>query len=397
MKNIHKRLRVVKNYIRAAGIRAIMLAARLFPLDRNKVILESYYGGGFGDNSKPVALSLREKRPSLDLVWAAKPENQDTLPSGIRYVKYHSVRHFWDLATAAVWIDNVRKQHTGLVKRRGQYYIQCWHGGYSFKKIEQDVEDHLSRGYLKNAKWDAKATDLMLSGNEFFSGLCRTVFWYDGEVMKCGSPRLDVLFNITEDQIRAVRSRLDIPEGRKIVLYAPTFRVDKSMASYALDFHRVLRQLEQDMGGCWLFLVRLHPNIADKADAIPYSDDVRSATHYPDLYELIPAVDVVITDYSSIMFEAGLIRKPTFLFATDLADYMGDRGLYFDIRNMPFPLAESNEALLENLHRFDPAAYEEALKKLYADTGACENGTAAAAVADRVLAVLDRKYPVSGR
>ncbi len=387
--DFRREIEKIKYCVWAAGMKGLMVLARLRPMDRNKVVAESYYGGGFNDNGKAVALALLEKRPGLDVVWAARPENRATVPPGIRYVEYRSPRYFWELATAAVWIDNSRKRHRELVKRRGQYYIQCWHGEYPLKKVERDAEAHLSPSYLADAKWDGKVSDLMLSGNDFFTGLCRSSFWYDGEVLVCGTPRLDALFRVTDDQVRAVRERLGIPEGRRLVLYAPTFRADRRMDCYGLDFHRVLEQLERDTGEKWTFLVRLHPNVADKAGAIPYSDDVRNATAYPDLYELLPAVDMVISDYSSLMFDAGLVKKPTFIFATDLADYLDDRGTYLDIRGLPFPMAESNEALLENIRRFDRAAYEAGLERLFDDIGSHENGTASAAVADRVLAVLD--------
>lgn len=381
----------IKYHVWAAGMKGLMILARLRPLDRNKVMAEGYYGGGFGDNGKAVAEALLAKRPGLDVVWAAKPEHRATVPAGIRYVQYRSPRYFWELATAAVWIDNSRKRHLEVAKRRGQFYIQCWHGGFPLKKIERDVEEHLSASYVADAKWDAGATDLMLSGNEYFTGLCRSSFWYDGEVLTCGTPRLDALFHVTEDRVRAVRERLGVPEGRRLVLYAPTFRVDYRTDCYSLDFHRVLERLERDTGEKWMFLVRLHPNVADRAGAIEYTDDVRDATAYPDLYELLPAVDMVISDYSSLMLDAGLIKKPTFIFATDLADYLDDRGIYLGVQALPFPLAESNDALLENLRHFDRTAYEAALEGFFKRVGSYENGTASEKAADRVLAVLDGK------
>ena len=375
----------------AAAMKGLMILARLGPLDRNKVMAESYYGGGFSDNGGAVAQKLLEKRPGLDLVWAARPENRDTVPAGVRYVEYRSPRYFWELATAAVWIDNARKRGREVAKRRGQYYVQCWHGTFPLKKVEGDAQDHLSRAYVRDAKWDAKATDLMLSGSDFFTGLCHRAFWYEGEVLACGTPRLDELFRITEDRIGAVRERLGVPAGRRLALYAPTFRADYRTDCYGLDFRAVLDALERQTGEKWTFLVRLHPNVADKADLIPYSDDVRSATDYPDLYELIPAADLVISDYSSLMFEAGLIKRPVFIFALDLADYMADRGTYMDIRDLPFPLAESGRELLENIRRFDRGAYEAALERFFRRVGSRENGTASAAAADRILGALDGK------
>ena len=131
--------------------------------------------------------------------------------------------------------------------------------------------------------------------------------------------------------------------------------------------------------------MRLHPNVSDKADFIKYSDRIFSGTDYADLYELIPACELVISDYSSVMFDAGLINKRVMLFANDIASYTADRNFYFDIKSLPFPLAESNDELLQCINNFDEKAYFEALNTFNNEIGYCENGTAAKVVAERIL------------
>lgn len=362
----------------------------LFPINRNKVLIVNYLGKSFGDNGKAIALSLLKKRPELDIVWAVRPGFQYAVPEPIRCVTVGSLRYFWDLATAAVWIDNCRKGGE-VLKRKGQYYIQTWHGNLGFKKIEQAVENHLEPSYVVDAKHDAKMTDLMLSGSRFFTELCQTIFWYDGEVMECGTPRLDAFYSMTQERKEQVKAGLGLPSRKRIILYAPTFRADYSVECYTLDFAAVCALLEQQTGEEWVVAVRLHPNVVEKADAIPYSDKVINASDYPDLYELIPAVDMVISDYSSLMFEAGMIKKPTFIFATDLADYLADRGFYFDIHEVPFPLAQNNAEMLERLRSFDFMHYGEAIDRFYAALGSHEGGTASDAVASKVLEVLDQR------
>ncbi len=375
--------------IKVGMIRTFMFLCRVFKIDRNKVAIVSYYGKGFGDNGKGIALQLLEKNPKLDIVWLAADPESAGVPAPIRCVGYRSWRGYWELATAAVWIDNSRKS-LGISKRKGQFYIQTWHGMVALKRIEKDAAEHLSEDYVRGAKHDSAMADLILSGCGFFTKLCRRAFWYDGEILECGSPRLDVLFQQTPEKQQRVKEALGIPADKKVLLYAPTFRAGGETDCYIRDYQQILDVLKKRTGEDWVAAVRLHPNVAGQAGFITYSETVINATDYPDLYELIPAADLVISDYSSLMFDAGLIDKPVFLYATDIADYAADRNFYFDIDKLPFPLAHDPEELLENLATFEEAPYRERLEQFNASVEYYENGTASETVANRIVEVLNQ-------
>lgn len=386
----HPGLHIFAGKVRHWLTRCWMRLCWIRPVDRRKVVFVSYHGRGFGDNGKAIALSLLEKCPGLNLVWAAVPGARDSIPAPIRFVPFRSLAYYREMATAAVWLDNSRKSDD-VVKRKGQYYIQTWHGDLGLKKAEKDAESALAPTYLADAQYDSRMADLFLSGSDFFTARIHDAFWYDGEILKCGIPRMDVAFHPVEGIRDMVREKLGIPADKRIVLYAPTFRDHGEMDCYQLDFARALEALRASTGEDWVFAVRLHPNIVEKADFIPYSDTVFNATTYPDLYELLPAVDMVVTDYSSLMFEAGFLGKPVILFATDIAEYVGTRGeFYFDIRSLPFPLAENNQELLNRLSDFDKIAYAQAIHQFYEEVGLYEGGRASEQVADRILEILGR-------
>jgi len=373
-------LSLAKRYL----LRLYMLLCRIRPVDRKKAVIMSYYGGGFGDNGKAIALELHRQMPDVTIVWPLKPGSKEKLPNFCKSVEYRSLAYYRELATAAVWVDNARKD-AEIIKRKNQFYIQTWHGMVALKQIEKDAEDSLSPSYLAGAKNDSKMADVILSGCGFFTKLCRRAFWYDGEILECGSPRLDVLFQQTTERRRLVREQLGIPEGKKILLYAPTFRATGETACYIRDFERILSALKEKTGDDWVAAVRLHPNIANKADFITYTDTVVNATVYPDLYELIPAADIVVSDYSSLMFDSGLINKPVLLYATDIDAYVKDRNFYFDIEKLPFPLAREMDELIDNLVHFDGQAYQRELDAFNKSLDYYENGTAAETVAGRIM------------
>jgi CDP-glycerol glycerophosphotransferase len=207
------------------------------------------------------------------------------------------------------------------------------------KKIEKDTERTLEKTYIEHAKYDSKIIDVIISGCDYFTDIVRNSFWYKGEILECGTPRLDTVFSVTEENAPAIREKAGWAKDKRVILYVPTFRADLSTDCYRIDFEAVLDELERKTGDKWIFAVRLHPNLAEKADFIDYSDRVVNATPYPDLYELLPVCDAVVSDYSSVMFEAGMLGKAVFLYATDIEEYKKDRELYFEMNELPFPTA----------------------------------------------------------
>ena len=371
----------------AALTRTCMLAFRCFRLQQDKVVISNYYGKGYGDNGKYIAEELHQRDPALRIYWISKQTSG--FPDFIQVVSTGSIAALYHLATAGAWIDNCRK-FSYILKRKKQYYIQTWHGSIALKRVEKDAEEHLEKRYIKSAVHDSKMADLMLSNSTFCTEMYRRAFWYDGEILECGSPRADILFCATEAQKCAVKQALGVSVEKRLVLYAPTFRADYNTDCYSLDFDNILELLQKTTGADWAFAVRLHPNVSAKADFITYSDTVVYATAYPDMYERLAAAEILITDYSSCMFEAGFANKPVFLFATDIDSYAKDRNFYFNLEELPYPVARTNEELLQQITSYDRTAYKQALQVFHALLGLKENGNASRLAAEKILEVLEK-------
>lgn len=370
--------------IKRVFVRCFMFFCRVKPIQKNKVVVINFSGRGFGDNPKAVALKIKELLPSADIVWAVKSGSESTLPKGIRSVTYQTPAFYKEMATAGVWINNCRMS-AEIIKRKGQFYVQLWHGGVPLKKIERDTQKTLTKTYIEHSKYDSSIVDLITSGCEFFTNIVKNSFWYDGEILQCGTPRLDTMFSQSENSFCSVKQSAGLPENKKIILYVPTFRSDLSTDCYKIDFNKVLDKLNEVTGDEWVFAIRLHPNVADKADFIEYSDRLINVTSYPDLYELLPACDVVVSDYSSVMFEAGMIEKTVFLYATDIEEYKKDRELYFEMNELPFILVENNDEFIKAIGSFDKEAYIDNLRCFNKKMNYFENGKASEVIAERIV------------
>lgn len=357
----------------------------LFPIQRNKIFISSYFGRGYGDNGKYIYEELVRLGTDCDVVWQVKSLKTDVrdFPQGIRTVLYKSPQAIYEMETASVWLDNSRKMFGH--KRRNQLYIQTWHGGPGVKRVEEDVEDELSDRYVRMARKDSRMCDLMISNSKFMTDLYRNAFWYKGEILECGSPRSDILCSGQPGIRKKVCDTYQIPAASRIVLYAPTFRKNQSLDVYSIDKKRTLDALEKRFGGSWVMLTRLHPTISEKASELG-SEGKRdiNATLYPDMQELLAASDCLITDYSSSDADFLLTRRPCFLYAPDMKAYQQDRGYYFKWSEFPFPIAQDNDQMEENILSFDDAQYQRDVDGFIKKTGLLVQSEGSRAVAERI-------------
>lgn len=374
----------MKDKLKYLAVSMVWNAFRLLPIQKNKIVVSNFYGRPFGDNPKAIVNELLSRNLDLDIVWLADSRYPNlNLPDGVRAAPYGGLSRIRELMTAKVWVDDCRKG--AHVKRKGQWYLQTWHG-FAIKRCEGDAVDVLPPEYPAYAARDSAQTDLVLTGSRYMTDYTRKYFWYTCDIAEEGTPRNDVLFHPTEALRKQVYAFLNIPEHKKIAIYAPTFRADGSLEPYALDCQGVLRACEERFGGEFVLLVRLHPNIQDKAEQLNLSgDNVIQATNYPDLQELLALADVTITDYSSLIVDYALTRRPGFLFATDLAAYRQDRDLAVPLEKLPFQMNESNDELTACIRDFDDGEYQRRLEEFFTEYGFAEQGHAAKKCVDWIL------------
>lgn len=358
---------------------------RHMPLQHNKIILWADSFKHYGCSPKYIAEYILHHHPNeFDLVWVFETgvEIPTVLPQGIRIVRYFSMDYLRELHTAKFVICNMRTGDSYYwKKRKDQIYIQTWHSSVRLKKIENDAINSLGNDYAQSAKKDSEKIDLLLSGCDFSTEIFRRAFWYDGEIMKSGTPRSDILLNSPDTVRKIVFDCFHIPENKKLILYAPTFRDNKKADLFGMDFAELanaLKNTEDD----WVIAYRLHPNILQSIHA----DNCISMSEYSDMQELICAADILITDYSSCMFDMATARKPCILYAPDLESYTNnERGLYFDIQELPFPLTRNMEELCRAITDFDSEKYKTALEAFMKSIGSYEDGHASERVVKYII------------
>ena len=184
-------------------------------------------------------------------------------------------------------------------------------------------------------------------------------FWYNGLVAEIGSPRNDILLDgSTHDWIKKkVYCYFGIDKNKEIILYAPTFRNSGSLEVYNLDYERLIFTCEQKYNQNYVVIVRLHPNVAEKSDLLPYSNNIINGSHYQDVQELLVAASIVISDYSSIMYDFTIKNGISIRYAPDLNHYLEERGWYFNLDDYPYPVAKNNDELDQLIDDFNYETY----------------------------------------
>ena len=227
---------------------------------------------------------------------------------------------------------------------------------------------------------------MMIAGSEFGKGTYRTAFHFEGEVLMDGCPRNDILLRNDPAQAAAIRKRLNVPAGVKLLMYAPTYRdaLEKCAQDAVLDISRTLDHLEKTRGERWMCLYRAHylnTALNVKADA-----RLIDACRYPEMAELLLVTDMLITDYSSCGGDFALLRRPLFLYHADAEEYLREsRSFYFDIEKSPFLVAHDQAELEKLIDETDAEKARANCEALDAFFGTTETGHAAEAVCRYIM------------
>jgi CDP-glycerol glycerophosphotransferase len=264
--------------------------------------------------------------------------------------------------------------------RKNQKIIYTWHGGGAYKKVD-DVgifkKRRWSRSIMRNIR--SKMITYVISSCKKFTELhCDIWNITPDKFLPSGMPRNDILFSHDIQIKEKVYKYYNINTKKKIILYAPTYRGDfrllrKIEYFSMLKIEEIIKSLGVKYEEDFILLYRTHYIISGCWINIP---NIISVSDYPDMQELLCATDVLITDYSSCIWDFSFTFKPCFIYAPDLKKYQVEQGFYTPIEDWPFPLAETNEELMKNIFNFDEEKYKQAIKRHHADLGSYEKGTA---------------------
>ncbi len=420
--------KVLKNMV-VTGYRAL---TRIVPVKKGLVVFDSFMGKSYTGSVRAVYEWMTAHKPEKEFepVWVFTREaERKGLPESpdCRIVTYGTIEYYKLMSRAAVWVFDTR--HEGyLIKKKSQHYVQTWHGT-PLKKLGVDIETFSMKGetdvvandpaqsadeikkkaimnYRDRVASESRKWDVLISASPFTTDVFKRCFAYYNEVLECGYPRNDVLFADTETlkATDAVGESGQDPEAdaadrpRKNILYAPTWRDDNYSGEggwYGYDPKLDIEALEKALGDEYTLTVKLHYLVKCKKSTFPAgsieSGFLRVADKGEDMAGLLKKADLLITDYSSVMFDYALLDKPMFFYAYDLERYRDElRGWYFDFeKEAPGPISRDTEGLIADIRSMsmNPAEsdkWREKRKEFKERFAAFEDGHASERVAEKI-------------
>lgn len=360
----------------------------------NKIVFISHRGKQYSCNPMYLSEYLTEHYPGqFEIIWAFNnPKKFKYLKEkGITVVKKESKQHLRHLMTAKVIVTNV-DFFIYLPKVKGQIALDTWHGGGSYKTCgfanAQNLTTARQRNYFKRLY--SKVNLYCSSSKMFTQQTIRESRLFQGEVLEVGMPRNDIL--VTRDRPgieEKVRAYFGLDDETKIVLYAPTYRsAAESAEMQQLDIDGMERALTDRFGGKWCCLYRAHHLASGETQQYEETDGtmILPAVDYPDMQELLYAADVLVSDYSSCIWDFSLQYKPVLLYCPDLDKYTDSRNFYLPIENWHFILTRNQEELENCIRGFDEATYRAGIEAHHRELGSCETGHATELVCERIYA-----------
>lgn len=366
------------NYMKKKIVKGVLHVFWFFPIDKKKITLLNELSYTYGDSMKYLDLYIRQNRAGQYMIVFPIKEGAIPPNNGEIIVRPNTLNYFYQVLTSGTIITNAGGV-SFLPKRKGQKIISTWHGGGPYKKTSTDVYDNY--WYRKEVMMNSDNTDFILSSCKYFTEMeAKSMGYSSDKCIPAGLPRNDILFEKHDEIKRKVREFYSIPNDKKFILYAPTFRsssdesTSKMISNYIdIDIDMVVRTLEKKFACKWAMGIRLHPKLKEvEMNGI----NAINCTSYPDMQELLYCADAIISDYSSLIWDYSLTFKPCFLYAPDIEEYERERGFYMPVAKWPYPIAHDNEELINNILKFNYDEYKKKVLIHHNESGSYENGNA---------------------
>ncbi len=300
---------------------AFARAARVRP---GRVLFLSDSRDDYSGNFEFLHDAILRQDPNADVVGVFKPSLSSSRP--LRDI----VRLPWLIATAqTIVVDDFYPLIYSFKIRPEARLVQVWHAAGAFKRVGWSRAG-LPGGPLPGSAAHRNYTDATVSSEAVRADYAEAFRIDMSRVHALGVPRTDAFFNPEGVQRASERIRREygIPAERKIVLFAPTFR-GNGQRSATFDFDSVpWQRVVQDLGDDWVLMVKMHPFVTPLLSARPHVTGLIDVSAEREMTDLLMAADVLVTDYSSAIFEYALLRRPIVFYCPDLEEYTSSRSFY---------------------------------------------------------------------
>ncbi len=346
--------------------------------DDKTILFQSSVGRNYSGNTRYIYEEMIEKGLDKEYkcYWVFEKSVYDKidLPGNAKKLDKSSFKFLYTSLKSKYWIFDTR-QPNYLKKPKDTVFIETWHGT-PLKKLALDMEKVDMSGntnikqYRKRFKKHTSQWNYLISQNSYSTEIFRRAFAFNGEMLEIGYPRNDILFSKNNDEdIEKIKEKMDIPKDKKVMLYAPTWRDNEFYKNgiYKFATQMDFEAMKESLGDEYVLIVKYHYSVKDNIDWEKYAPFIIECNELWDIQELYLISDILITDYSSVMFDYAILKRPMFFFTYDLEFYKNNlRDFYFDmVEEVPGPIVMNTEELIKEIAEFTEESYMEKYGEKY--------------------------------
>jgi CDP-glycerol glycerophosphotransferase len=328
----------------------INLVAKLFRIKKNKILFQS---GRNKVDCNPYAIYkyIKENCPNdFECVWLVERETDVSMLEDGDYFYYRTFKGIVAMATSKYWI---RSQSLGgiIKKKKNQVYIQMWHGAGNLKKCGYDCLDECNRP--TETVHHAVEWDYLIATDKYNEEVMVGSVGFKKKSIVLGNADSDLIVNADSKYIDSIKEKIGLKNNKKkVIMYAPTFR-DTDLDKDSSDLNIPIMELKNLDD--YIILLRLHPLISKKIEGVNLPNNFINVGWYPNILDLYLITDILITDYSSIIFPYMILEKGLILYPYDYDDYVKLRGgFYLDYKNdLPGPIVYNEKDLVNTIDNLD--------------------------------------------
>lgn len=372
---------------------------KFISVDEKTILFISFHGRGYSCNPKYLHkyLLTNEKYKDYKFIWAVKKGKGKDI-SGAKVIRYNSVKYFYYLAKSKYWIVNC-KLPRHILKKEDQVYLQTWHGT-PLKRLAHDIEIGADAKFYRTGiskkemtetyDIDVNRYDYLISPNKFSTEKFQSAFDIErNRIIETGYPRNDYLTNISDSEIKKIKEKFKIPEDKKVILYAPTWRDNSfDVKGYTFKLQVDFIKWKEFLGEEYVVLFKPHYLITNKFNNRGLEKFLYTISEDKDINELYVISDILVTDYSSVFFDYAILQRPILFYMYDLKEYEEEiRGFYLDIKkDLPGNIFTKEEELLKEILNIEK--YKKNTSKLLENFNNTYNYLQDGHASDRVIKVL---------
>lgn len=357
------------------------------------IFFESFQGKGYSDNPKYIYEYMNSQGYKFKYIWSMLQSTN--IPFKNTQVKRLSLRYYYYLARSRYWVLNSRLPNY-IEKSEDNLYLQTWHGT-PLKRLAGDMEQvHMpnttTEKYKKNFYAETQKWDYLVSPNNYSTEIFTNAFWFNKEFLETGYPRNDILYNKNNDRdINHLKSKMNLPLDKKIILYAPTWRDNEfyGKGKYKFNLKLDLERLRREVGNEYIVILRMHYLVATQMDISNFEGFAYDMSFYSDIGELYLISDLLITDYSSVFFDYANLKRPILFYTYDIDVYRDTlRGFYIDMeKEVPGPMLKTTEDIINSIQNLEEVLqqYNQRYQLFYDRFCKWDDGNASKRIVEKIL------------